>query len=172
MTAAKRVLYALGVAALAVLAFSIAPVSSDAVPDCARSCPSLAVDTTTPVAGGAFRVTGSGYGAYHAVTLELHPHRYPLGTAGTDDAGSFQATVRLPDGVTGRHTILATDRATKDTARQVIRIAGGRRGSGTDGGASPAYTRVALIGLGAVGVVLFIGGGLLLVAGRRRHLSI
>jgi hypothetical protein len=75
----------------------------------------------------------------------------------------------------GAHVSLAGDRTIGTRARLLTAIGGSRAGGAnvdrSAGAGSPAYIGVAVIGFGALGVVLLVGGGLLLRAARRRQVS-
>jgi hypothetical protein len=128
--------------------------------------PTVSVSTTTPAVGGSVTVAGSGFGAHDMMTIVLHTKAYDLGTTRTDAAGAFSAAVGLPDGVSGHHTIVVTDAATGRTQSISIEI-GGAAGRSSESGGGLSSTGVAVIGLGALAVVLLVGGGLAMFAGRK-----
>jgi hypothetical protein len=108
-----------------------------------------------------------------------------------DSNGVVNATVTIPRGFTGHHTLevrvvnpgnhaeLAPQlnaELAATTTRVMMPFTVGKAGSmsGTSGAASPSADTsnlgsVAVIGIGALGVVLLAGGGLLMFAGRRRR---
>jgi hypothetical protein len=135
--------------------------SAAAAPRCAGDCATLSARTTTPVAGARLTLAGTDFGGSDRITLTLHGALNPLGRVRTNASGAFRTTISLPTQVTGRHAIVASEPSTGEQAVQVLRIS-------TAAGTSRAYTGVAVIGLGALCVVLLIGGGLLLLAGRRQ----
>ena len=93
---------------LAVLGIMVASVgfasSANAAPY--TSAPSLAVSTTNPAEGSTIDVTGTDFDANSTVSLTLYSDPYALGSVTTDSSGSFAASVTLPNGVTGSHTIV------------------------------------------------------------------
>ncbi|SHG29430.1 hypothetical protein SAMN05443575_1942 [Jatrophihabitans endophyticus] len=139
-----------------------------------------AVSTTNPEPGGSLTVSASGFGANDLVTIDLHSRVYRLGTARTNANGDLSATVTLPEGVTGSHEIVMTDTVTGQVVSTAITISDSTAGSTDSGSASggssgssggTAATGVAVASIGGVGVLLFLGGALLLVMGRRRRVS-
>ena len=103
-------------------------------------------------------------------SLSLHSAPVDLGTVTTDGSGSFSAQVTIPSSTTaGSHTIEALDTPTGDIATAGLTVTTGTGGGGGGGGGGGlAGTGVAVIGIGALGLVLLVGGGLMLMAGRRR----
>lgn len=156
---------------LAGLGLAVAGAAS-AAPCPYSSCVSIAVSDQNPPEGGTDGVTGSGWTPGDTVNLTLHTATYSLGSATVAADGTFSTTVDLPDGVTGNHTVVGTDPATGDTASADITIGGSGTGdtSGSSGGLS--NTGVAVLSIGALGVVLLVGGGLLMLAGRRRKVTV
>lgn len=144
-----------------------------AAPHCAAACPALSVSTTTPAAGAKLFVDGAGFGASIRVTLTLQGAVHQIRPAETDVDGAFREVVTLPSRLTGRHAIVASDPATGEQAHQLLSInASSRQAGDNDGAGSWAYVRVAVIGVGALAVVLLMGGTLLFLARRRRQLSL
>lgn len=119
----------------------------------------LSVSDTTPSEGGSITISGTGCNPGATVTATLHSDPYFLGstTAGSD--GSFSITAQLPSGVTGSHTIVVNGAGCSGV--EGINILAASSGN-------LAGTGVAVVGIGALGVVLLVGGGLMLLAGRRR----
>jgi hypothetical protein len=137
--------------------------------------PTLSVSDQTPALGGTLTVTGANYLPGAVVTLTLHTVVSTLGTATPDASGAFSTSVTLPAGVAGAHTIVGAGSVPNDTASVAIVIGGSGAGGVSVGGGSGgglAATGVAVIGIGALGVVLLIGGGVLLLAGKRRRVSV
>jgi hypothetical protein len=156
--------------------------------------PSISVSTQTPRMGAKIRLCGRGYRSHQTVKVTLD-RRIFLAYLPTNSAGAFCATVKLPNRVAGGHRIWAV--AYKKSASVWIRIlqpgvrvagvslsAGGTTTGGTttggtttggttaSGGTSTsgqlAFTGAAVVGAGALGGLLLVGGGLILVTGRRR----
>lgn len=71
------------------------------------TCSTLAVSTTTPAAGEAITVSGTNFKPNASVRLELHTRVYLLKTVTSGADGTFSTQVSMPDGVTGRHLIVA-----------------------------------------------------------------
>jgi hypothetical protein len=129
--------------------------------------PTVAVSDQTPPAGGTLTVSCSGYVPGDVVTVTLDSVT-TLGSATADASGSLSLSVTLPAGVTGVHTIVCTG-ATSGVDSLTITI--GSSGAGGGGGGGLASTGVAVIGIGSLGVLLLIGGGVLLLAGKRRRVG-
>ena len=162
--AAAVMAVALGIVALGIVAFA-APSTADPYANQAA----ISVSDQTPVVGGSFVLTGTGFCANEDVNNVLRPGAYPLASAHTDSSGAFSVTVQLPAGVSGVHTIVSTCVTTGRTASTTITIGGSSTGGG--GGGGLASTGVAVIGIGALGLILLVGGGLMLLAGKRRKVS-
>jgi hypothetical protein len=128
-------------------------------------------------------VRGSGFTA-GSVALSLQSGTASLSSVTADANGNFSTTVALPSGIDGTHTIVAAQGGVTATVGVTIDCGGsgaggvnvgtgtggsGTGGSGTSGGLS--NTGVAVIGIGSLGVILLIGGGVLLLAGRRHRVS-
>lgn len=146
--------------------------ASDAAPCAYSNCVTLSVSTTTPPVGGTITISGTGWGANDTVNITLHTATYPLASPTADASGAFTTTVTLPAGVSGRHTIVAVDPTTGQTASVAITIGAPSAAPGAaPGGGGLSNTGVAVISIGALGVVLLVGGGLMLLAGRRRRVS-
>ncbi len=163
---------------LAVIGIMIASVgfasSANAAPY--TNAPSIAVSTTSPAEGSTITVTGTDFDANSTVNLTLYSQPYALGSVTTDSSGAFAASVTLPNGVTGSHTIVG--QGPSSSASVSIEIysnsqgsgyASGNNGSGSDGGL--ASTGFAVAGIGVVGLALLIGGTVLLLSGRRRKVT-
>jgi hypothetical protein len=135
----------------------------------------VTVSTTNPPVGGTITISGSGFPANDTLVITLHTKTYTLGTTTTDSSGSYSVTVKLPDGVSGKHTITVEDPATHKKAKIRITIgsAHGAAGAATSDSSSGGLssTGVAVMGIGALGVVLLVGGGLMMLAGRRRKIA-
>jgi hypothetical protein len=126
----------------------------------------------TPPVGGPVTVNASDFGAYDDIQFTLHTVTYPLGSATSDGAGSVSITTGLPDGVAGNHTIQAYDPTTNQLCSVDVNIGGSGSGGEGTGGGPTAVTGVAIFALGGLAVLLLVGGGLLVLAGRRRKASV
>lgn len=144
--------------------------ASDAAPYISQ--PTLSVSTQNPTEGASLGVSGAGYGANEQVNLTLQSATYNLGSAMTDGSGSFSTTVTLPAGVTGTHTIVGVGATYADVASVGIVISAATGGGGGGGGGGLPNTGAAVMGLGGVGVALLLGGGLMLLAGKRRKVAV
>lgn len=120
------------------------------------------VTNPNPHAGESITVSGTKCAPGATVTVKLDGS-ITLSSGTTDASGSYSIPVTIPSGTTpGHHTISV--------------IGGSCAGSGVlgievlaaSGGGNLAGTGVAVVGIGALGVVLLVGGGLMLLAGRRR----
>ena len=134
--------------------------------------PTIAVSDTTPAQGQSLTVTGAHFTPNSSAKLTLHSTPVDLGSVSTDANGNFAAQVTIPSSTpAGAHTIEALDMATGDVTAAAITVSA-TSGGGGGGGGGLAGTGVAVIGVGALGVVLLAGGGLMLLAGRRRRVTI
>jgi hypothetical protein len=138
--------------------------------------PAVSVSSTTPAPGGPFSASGDGATPNGSVSGDLHTAVYHLATVTADATGHWSMSTTLPAGVTGNHTFVVTDVATGKTLASVAldiggAAAGSSGGGSGGGGGGLAITGVAIIGLGTIGVALLVGGGLMLMAGRRRRVS-
>ncbi len=168
MSTTKRPLLALlGAIGLLIATVSFAT-SASAAPY--TSQPTLSVSTQTPAVGASLTVSGAGFAAGENVSLTLHTVVYNLGTATTDGSGSFTTTVTLPAGVSGTHTIVALGLGSGRSASITLTIGSGTAGGGGSNGGLP-NTGAAVMGVGGLGLALLIGGGLMLLVGRRRSVS-
>ncbi len=133
------------------------------------TAPKIALSTDTIPAGDSLTVTGQNFTPNSSADLSLHSSPVSLGSVTTDGNGEFSAVVTIPSDTTvGAHTIEAVDTPTGDVAVAPLTVTAG------GGGTPPPLggTGVAVIGIGALGVVLLVGGGLMLMAGRRRKVTI
>lgn len=154
-------------AMLAVMA--LAP-SSGAAPYSGQA--TLSVNNQNPAVGGSFDESGSGFGANEEVSNTLHTAPFALTSAHTNANGDFSVTLTLPAGVSGSHTIVATGLTSGKTATISIIIGSTATGSGSSGGGGLASTGVAVLGIAGLGVVLLVGGGVMLMTGKRRKATV
>jgi len=137
---------------------------------------SISLSASTVPEGATIGITGQGFGANDTVVLTLHTTTYSLVTAHANASGAFTTSAKLPAGVTGQHTVeaAATPSGSYASAPITITAPGTSSGGGTSssGSGGLSNTGVAVIGIGAIGVVLLIGGGLMLLAGRRRKAAV
>ncbi|MCW2497741.1 hypothetical protein [Jatrophihabitans sp.] len=129
--------------------------------------PTLSGSASSAPAGGEIEITGSGYTPNTDAAVSFHSTPVSLGTVAVNSAGAFDITVKIPsDATVGLHHIEGTDAVTGAVGSFAVTVTGA--GTGTSGGGGIASTGVAVIGIGALGTVLLVGGGLMLMAGRRR----
>jgi hypothetical protein len=134
--------------------------------------PTVSVSNQAPAAGSSITFSGSGFAAGEKVTISLdNGKQFPSVFANA--SGAFSETITLPAGVTGTHTITATGTTSGHSASIKIQVAGvGASGGTTASGSGLAFTGASVIGIIALGVLLLVGGGLMLLAGRRRKAKI
>lgn len=168
MSALKKPIFALvGVVAMLLTGLFFATSSASAYPP--GTAPTLGVSNTNAGCGDSVTVSGSHYQPGETVTISQGGKSY---TVTADSTGSFSTSITIvcPNGVDAG-SITATGSSSGDVAD--ISLTAGGTGSGSGGGGSGggnlSSTGVAVIGIGALGVVLLVGGGLLLLAGRRRN---
>lgn len=163
MSAMKR-LIAVSVAVIGmIIAAASIGVSASAYPP--GTSPTIALSSSTVGCGSSLVVSGQNFAPNSSVELTLHSGAIDLGTVTTDGSGAFSAEVTIPSSVgAGSHEIEATGGGEIATAFVTVTCAG------APGGPPPvAGTGVAILSIGGVGLVLLIGGGLLVMAGRRRR---
>lgn len=174
------------IAAAALAAMLLAPAAQAAQPRPAAQAPgcypggkgvSVAVSTTRPLVGEQITVSGAHFKAGATVRLVLHSPGTVLKTVTTNDRGMFTTTVTLPDGVTGRHRLVAVGPANRpdcpgDSSAtlniQSHGVAGTSAGPGGPGGTSFTGVDVLLI---VIAAVLLLGIGYLLnkTGGKRKQ---
>ncbi len=192
MSAIKRMIYSTVAVTTMLVATVLFASTANAAPY--TNAPTLSVSTSNPAVGATLTVAGADFVAGTTVDLTLHTQTYDLGTATVDAGGSFTTTVTLPAGVSGTHTLTATDPAgnTILTASLTIVIGadnsgGGANGAGSAGNGSGAgngalaagggngglaYTGVPVTGIVVVGLLLLLAGFVTLLTSRRRKISL
>jgi LPXTG-motif cell wall-anchored protein len=136
----------------------------------------VAVDPATFDAGDTVTVTGTGLEPNFETIIEFNSVTVQIGTAVTDEAGSFETVVQIPDDATpGAHTITAVcDSEGNVTASDVTVSSGQVTPPGTDGSGGPLPTTGSdtepLLVL--AGVALLAGTAFVLVARRRRDAAV
>lgn len=136
--------------------------------------PSISLNKSSAPEGSCVVVFGKNF-APGTVDLTLRSVVSSLGSATADSSGAFTKTVCLPDGVTGAHQICGTNSAGTACADITITGAdtnGGGTPTGGGGGGGLSSTGVAVLSIGGLGLVLLVGGGFLLLAGRRTKAAI
>jgi titin len=120
---------------------------------------------TDPVAGGRITFSGSGYQPFSTVMLAIYSEPVVLGSANVEADGTFTATVTLPDGYAGDHTLLASGVDADGNPRYMtLAVDIGAGGGGGLPVTGPPIVILLLLGAGLVG-----GGGAVLVAARPRR---
>ncbi|HYO17885.1 MAG TPA: hypothetical protein VES02_04365 [Dermatophilaceae bacterium] len=131
--------------------------------------PTTSVSDQTPAAGSSLTFCGSGFQPGETVTIVLdNGTTYPSVTA--DAAGDFCTTIVLGASLSGTHTLTATGTTSGITASTTIQVLGVSANAGPTGGGL-AFTGAAVIGIGALGGLLLVGGGMILFATRRRKVN-
>jgi hypothetical protein len=167
MSSAKR----LGAAALAIVCMLFAAVafsqSASAYPTGTE--PQIALDHSSGPVGDKVVVTGQDFTPNKTATLTFHSASIALGTVNVSSSGTFSVTITVPSDPIGEHVVIGRDVASgqDSNAANYTITAGGTGGTG-GGGGGLANTGVAVLGIAALGLVLLVGGGLMLMAGRRR----
>jgi hypothetical protein len=144
---------------IAMVAFAV---PASAVPY--TTTPATSVSNQTPAAGSSVTFCGTGFLAGETVGITLGTTEYPSVVA--DSSGAFCTTIVLGATLTGTHTLTATGVTSGATSSQQIVIAGASADTGTTG---LAFTGAAVIGIGALGGLLLVGGAAMVLAGRRRR---
>ncbi|MFT4283849.1 MAG: discoidin domain-containing protein [Protaetiibacter sp.] len=128
------------------------------------------------VAGGRISVSGTGFEAGTAITVELHSTPVELGRTTVDQSGAFLLEATIPASTSpGRHEIvvLAGGAQLATLAVTVLAADGGDPGTGGTGGgtrplaSSGADPTVLWAGVGAASMLLVAGAVLLMVRRRR-----
>jgi len=159
MSASKRPIAAL----IAVLGMLVAAVAFSGPASAYPPGTAASLSLSASVACTSVGVNGTGF-APGSVGLSLDGQSVGSATAGSN--GNFSTTVTLAAaGTDGADTIAATEGTVTAIANITISCGGG--GGGTGGGGL-ATTGVAVIGIGALGALLLAGGGVMLMAGKRR----
>jgi hypothetical protein len=126
--------------------------------------PTTSVSNQNPVAGSSVTFCGQGFLPGETVAIALDTTTEASVTANA--SGDFCTTVVLGATLTGTHTLTAVGVTSGRTSSTQVRIATAQASAGTTGGL--AFTGAAVIGIGALGGLLLIGGATMVLAGRRR----
>jgi hypothetical protein len=131
--------------------------------------PTISVSNQAPAAGSSITISGSGFTPGETVTLVLgNGTHFPSVVANA--SGSFSEVVVLGVSLSGPQTITATGATSGHTAKIQIQVGGVSASAGTTA-AGLAFTGASVIGISALGGLLLVGGGLMLLAGRRRKFT-
>lgn len=132
---------------------------------------SATVSTQTPAAGGSVEFCGKGFKAGETVTITVGSTSFPSVTASS--SGEFCTTLVLGISLSGPQTITATG-ATSGTKTSVSIVVGGAANTGGTGTGDDALanTGALVLSIGALGVLLVVGGSMLVLAGKRRKFNV
>jgi hypothetical protein len=120
-----------------------------------------------PVRGGKFTITGNGFQPFSTAVLAIYSTPVVLGSAIVKADGTFSATVTLPDGYIGSHTVLASGVDVNGAPRYMTLAVSIAEAGGGAGGLPVTGSPVVLLLI--LGAGLVIGGGGILVATRPRR---
>jgi hypothetical protein len=126
--------------------------------------PTTSVSNQTPAPGSSVTFCGSAFQPGETVSITLGTTAEPSVTA--DSSGAFCTTIVLGVSLTGTQTLSAVGVTSGSTSSLQIQIATSSAGTATSGGL--AFTGAEVIGLGALGGLLLVGGATLVLASRRR----
>jgi hypothetical protein len=133
--------------------------------------PATSVSNQAPAAGSAVTFCGTGFLAGETVAITLdNGTTYPSVVA--DASGAFCTSVVLGATLSGTHTLTATGTTSGRTSSTTIQVAAVSANAGvapSTGGL--AFTGAAVIGIGALGALLLVGGAAMVLAGRRRKVN-
>jgi hypothetical protein len=133
--------------------------------------PTTSVSDQTPAAGGTITFSGSGFLPGETITITLdNGTTFPSVVANA--AGAFSTTITLSAGLSGTHTLTATGTTSGRTSSTTIQVAAASANAGvapSTGGL--AFTGAAVVGIGALGALLLVGGAAMVLAGRRRKVN-
>ncbi|MEP7193833.1 MAG: hypothetical protein ABI903_13315 [Actinomycetota bacterium] len=133
--------------------------------------PTTSVSNQNPVAGGTVTFSGSGFLAGETITITLdNGTTFPSVVA--DASGAFSTTLTLSASLSGTHTLTATGATSGRTSSTTIQVAAASANAGvvpSSGGL--AFTGAAVVGIGALGALLLVGGAAMVLATRRRKVN-
>lgn len=124
------------------------------------------VSDATPAPGAKITVEFSGFAPNIDVTLEFHSDPVKLGTFKSDAAGVVKATISVPDGVTGNHTVVASGLSVAGqpvTVSVPVAVSPAKAGAGL-----LALTGADSRSMVALGTILLIVGAAATLAARKR----
>jgi hypothetical protein len=139
--------------------------------------PTTSVSNQSPTAGGTITFSGSGFlpGETIAITLD-NGTTFPSVVANA--SGAFSTTITLSAGLSGTHTLTATGTTSGRTSSTTIQVAAASANAGVvpNTGVTPssgglAFTGAAVVGIGALGALLLVGGAAMVLASRRRKVN-
>jgi len=156
--------------------------------------PVTSVSDQSPAAGSSLEFCGSGFAPGETVTIALdNGTTFPSVTA--DSSGAFCTTLVLGASLSGTYTVVATGATSGSTSSTTIQVAGvaadnsgdntsndsgttANNGSGANANNEAtsngelAFTGAAVVGIGALGALLLIGGALMVLPSRRRKVDV
>src|SRR5450631_946813 len=133
--------------------------------------PTTSVSNQAPEAGSTITFSGKGFLPGETVTITLsNGTKYPSVVA--DASGAFTTTVALAANLSGTLTLTATGATSGRTSSTTIQVAAETANAGvTPSTGGLAFTGAAVIGIGALGGLLLIGGATMVLASRRRKVN-
>jgi hypothetical protein len=175
MTRALAALAALGVMLAAALTLAggaaAAPSSTYPPPPPSGGTGGVHISNPHPHAGSTVVVHGSGCTVGALVTVFFDSQE--VATGHVNPAGRYNIPFKVPgNAASGHHTVSVqvTGGSCPGSGVLGIEVVASNGGGGNGGGGGNlAGTGVAVVGIGALGVVLLVGGGMMLLAGRRRN---
>jgi hypothetical protein len=131
--------------------------------------PTTSVSNQAPTAGSSVTFCGSGFQAGETVAIGLNNGTtYP--SVAADTSGAFCTVVVLGASLTGTHTLTATGLTSGRTSSTTINVLGvSANAAPTSSGL--AFTGANAIGIGGLGGLLLLGGGAMVLAGKRRKVN-
>jgi hypothetical protein len=164
MSSAKRLSAAvLAIVVLVFAAVTFGAGSASAYPS--GTSPQIALSHNSGPVGDSVNVVGTHFTPHKTATLTFHSASFALGVVNVNGQGAFTVTITIPNAGVGAHTVDGLDNASGQSASADFTITAS--GAGGAGGGL-ASTGVAVLGIASLGLVLLVGGGLMLLAGRRR----
>jgi hypothetical protein len=129
--------------------------------------PTTSVSNGAPTAGSSITFCGQGFapGETVSVTLDNATTNASV-TAGA--SGAFCTTIVLGATLTGNHPITARGLTSGRTSSAEVNVRGVSASAATTTSGGLAFTGAAVIGLGALGGLLLVGGAIMVIAGWRR----
>lgn len=119
-------------------------------------------------AGGTIVVHGEGCAPGGAVKVFFDGTLIGSGTANA--AGRYNVKATIPSNASpGSHTITVSGPGANCSGVEGVSVSASGSGGGNSSSGGLASTGVAVVGIGALGAVLLIGGGMMLLAGKRRN---
>ena len=119
-------------------------------------------------AGGTIVVHGAG--CVPGGTVQVFFDGTLIGSGTANAAGRYNIKATIPSNASpGSHTITVSGPGSSCSGVEGISVSASGSGGGNSSSGGLASTGVAVVGIGALGAVLLIGGGMMLLAGKRRN---